>query len=146
MKKAIFIVPGLIAILSFSCANVSYYETRTVKSLPDNVLPGHNETEIIIRNEYVWPNSLGSDDVLLFVYINDKLTAQVAQAGSERIIVPNGKHTIIVEVYGFKRGPIRFTANSERIIFRAFYGKEEWLSRSGEVGASTNTVFLEYVR
>jgi len=140
----------LMTALLVSCASSEYYnqyKVRTVESLPDNVLPGRNETEIIIRNEFVWPNNFGSNEILLFVYIDDILTAQIAHAGSERIIVPNGKHTITVAYMGTKRGPIRFTANSERIIFRAFYGTEPGIDFFGYPYSNNSiAIFLEYVR
>jgi len=139
----------LMAVLSVSCLSQEYINrntTRTIESLPDNVLPGPGEIEIIVRNEFVWPY-YNSEAYLLFVYIDDKLAAQVAHAGSERIIVPNGKHTITVECLSQKRGPIRFTANSERIIFRVFYGQESRIDSLGYPGSNMSpAIFLEYVR
>ena len=147
MKKILLkVLIGLMTVLLVSCASYSYYQTRTVESLPDDVVAGSDETEIVIRNEFVWPNFTGSDDIFIFVYIDDILTAQVAHAGTERIIVPNGKHTITVKYGEVKRGPIRFTANSQKIIFRVFFGRETAIDIFGVPGSLTNSIFLEYVR
>ena len=117
--------------LLISC--ISTYTTRTIPSLTDDILPVQNETEIIIRNEVVLLDDRGRvipdmETVLLFVYIDDKLIAQVNHNSSERIIVPNGNHRIRVQ-YGlyFQDHPINisFTANSERLTFIAYYATEE---------------------
>ena len=133
MKKIVLnILLGIMLCSFISCASPSFYRTRTIASLSDDIYPGPNETEIIIINEVVYTDSSGkpfSDpNWLLFVYIDDKLVTQIDRANSERIIIPNGEHRIRVQYIDRRQDrpkEIRFTANSERLNFRAIYAKVE---------------------
>ena len=133
MKKFVLnIFLGVMICSLISCASPSFYRTRTIPLLSNDILPGSNETEIIIRNEVVYTDSSGkpfSDtNWLLFVYIDDILVAQIDHANSERIIVPNGEHRIRVQYINERQNhpkEIKFTANSERLTFRAIYAKVE---------------------
>ena len=135
MKKiAENIIIGIMICLLISCASSAKYKTRTIPSLPIYVFPGPNETEIIVINEVVWPNNIGNpEEYLLFVYIDNTLIAQVAHASFERIIVPNGIHTIMVDWANIQKKPkeIRFTANSERLVFKAFYARADTVDLEG---------------
>ena len=146
MKKFILVILiGIMACLFISCVSFdkwaeelyTKYTARTIPSLSDDVIAGPNETEIIIKNEVVYYSTdkrgrvtMSSEDwsepdpYLLFVYIDNKLAAQVNYGNSERIIVPNGKHRIKVKYMGIKQDrpkEIRFTANSGKLNFRAYY-------------------------
>ena len=130
MKKIVLnILLGIMLCSLISCAS---WRTRTIPSLSNDILPGHNETEIIIINDVVffteYDDLFPDQNFLLFVYINNNLVAQVDYQSSERIIVPNGEHKIKVYYKDHRQNhpkEIIFTANSERLTFRAIYTKVE---------------------
>jgi hypothetical protein len=86
-------------------------------SLPKDVVPGPGETEVII--DY-FSHALFRLKELLNVYIDGELVAQATPESSERVIVKNGPHSIVLREAG-KRSvdtPTPFEAKSERIIFK----------------------------
>jgi hypothetical protein len=99
--------------LLLSCATVSAPQ-RTIPSLSRDVTPRANESEVLVQNASSLINGL------LNVIINGELVAQVDQNGTERIIVPNGKHSIVVQAVqgGQRTNTLEFTANSNRTVFK----------------------------
>jgi len=89
---------------------------KTVPSLPSDVVAGPNETEIVVQ---YYSQALSNLTELLNIFIDGELAAQAYPDSTERIIVKNGTHAIILREAG-KTGldtPTEFNANSEKIIF-----------------------------
>jgi hypothetical protein len=89
---------------------------KTMPSLSSDVVAGPNETEIVIQ---YYSQALSKVTELLNVYIDGELAAQAVPDSTERIIVKNGPHIIILREAG-KTGldtPVEFTANSDKILF-----------------------------
>jgi len=110
----IIAVAAAVGLLSATCAS---RPAKTMPSLPSDVVPGPGETEVVI--DY-FSHALFRLTELLNVYIDGVLVAQANPESSERVIVKNGHHQIVLREAG-KRGldtPVPFEANSEKIIFK----------------------------
>jgi restriction endonuclease S subunit len=83
----------------------------------------------------------------LDVFIDGEMVAQVDFNGSERIIIPNGDHSIMVcstGIYGvYTSDTIVFTANSKRILFHLLISKTRPYTakfvKEGEVDLASGT-------
>ncbi|GHU28704.1 hypothetical protein FACS1894172_13460 [Spirochaetia bacterium] len=87
---------------------------RTIPSLSREDVHGPNESEVLVQNTSSLINGL------LDIFIDGELVAQVDKNSSERVIIPNGNHSIRVQTAGggSKTNTVEFTANSKRISFK----------------------------
>jgi hypothetical protein len=106
----------LFCALLISCASVP--PQRTIPSLSRDVTARSNESEVLVQNASSLVNGL------LNIFIDGEMVAQVDSNGSERIIIPNGNHSIMVRqatsngAGGLSTNTIEFVANSKRIVFK----------------------------
>ena len=104
----------VVGLLLAACAT---RPAKTMLSLPRDVVPGPDETELFI--DY-FSHALFRLSELLNVYIDGELVAQATPESSERVIVKNGHHQMVLREAGKRSldNPIQFEANSEKIIFK----------------------------
>jgi len=130
--SGVIVTMGILAILLVSCASPPPPQ-RTIPSLPREVVPGPNESEVLVQNVNMGP--------FLHVLIDGELVAQVDTGSSERIIIPNGNHSIMVQINGIKSSVINFSVQSKRVVFSAdlfaFYIIVLNLKKVGEYDLST---------
>jgi len=109
----IITVVVVVGLLMAACASKP---TKVMPSLPSNVVPGPDEAEVVIQ---YYSQALSKLTEVLNIFIDGEVVAQAAPDSTERIIVKNGPHSIIIRELG-KRGldtPTQFVANSDKIIF-----------------------------
>jgi len=95
--KGIFVKICLIGFVLFGCASIP---KRTIPSLPKDVTPGPNESEVLIQYS---SSILHKAKGMLNVFLNGEMVAQVMPDSSERIIIPNDSHTIGVRQAGAEK-------------------------------------------
>lgn len=83
----------LLVMLMASCASAPPPQ-RAIPSLPSNVTAKSNESEVLVQ--YAVPHLYAAP--LLNVLIDCEMVAQIEPMGSERIIIPNGNHSIMVRL------------------------------------------------
>ncbi|MHC6203440.1 CsgG/HfaB family protein [Breznakiellaceae bacterium SP9] len=116
MKKLGFVLLIVLGGLLVSCGSTP--PQRTIPSLPREVVAGSNESEVLVQNTSSLVNGL------LNIFIDGEMVAQVDANGSERVIIPNGSHSIMVSqatadgTAGLTTNTVEFTANSKRIVFK----------------------------
>ncbi|MDR2493893.1 MAG: hypothetical protein LBD24_01595 [Spirochaetaceae bacterium] len=85
-------------------------------SLPSSVVPKENESEVVVR--YMSSNKRAKGSVRVF--IDGELRATVRAESSERMIVPDGEHTIMVQngANAKRSATSRFDVERNRIVFK----------------------------
>ena len=111
--KGLFLKIFVVGLVLSACASGP---VRTIPSLSNDVRPGPNQSEVIIRYS---SSILHKAKGMLNVFVDGEMVAQVMADTSERIIIPNGSHTIGVGQSGKRDINIsnKFEANSQRIVF-----------------------------
>jgi hypothetical protein len=126
----------LIGSLLVSCASQS---VRTIPSLPQDIVPRPTESEVVIQyNSSILKKAKG----MLNIFVDGEMVAQVEADTSERIIVPNGSHSLSVREAGKKdiTFSAKFEANSQRIVYSTLriFGTIS-LSKESETALSIQT-------
>ena len=127
----------VLAILFVACASPPLPQ-RTIPSLAREIVPGLNESEVLVQNPL---------NAIIDIYINGEIVAQVdPNGGSERIIIPNGNHSIKLigkiklysEIYQIESSITNFSVQSKRIVFKfSFNGYRFILDKEGEYDLNT---------
>ena len=109
--------------LIFGCTTQSESSQRTIPSLGLNVASGANQSEVVVHF-----GRLGVPNVLLDIIMNGEVVAQIDANSSEMVIIPNGRHSIMIRTsLGRTSNTVNFTADSKRIVFTV-------IPRTGGVG------------
>jgi hypothetical protein len=112
MPRLLMVTVLGILLLVCSCSSSPAPVQRTIPSLSGDVLPGKNESEVLVQND--------ADLGLLDILIDGEIVAQVDQSLSERVIIHNGNHSIVVQQAGGdgpKSDAFEFAVSSKRIVF-----------------------------
>jgi hypothetical protein len=105
------------AALCAACLSAPPQTTGPGRQIPQTNLSaaaGADESEIIIQRG---PDNQKQEFVSVF--IDGILGAEILPNSSEKIILPNGPHSISVSVLGKTSSTLRFQAQSSRIVFKA---------------------------
>jgi hypothetical protein len=115
MKKIIISLCVLSALL-ISCATGPVDQRKTMRSLPDDVIPGLNQSEIIIQytSSFIY-----TAKGLVNVFLDGQMVAQIEADTSERIIIPNGSHKLVIRQPGRRNINLskKIDINSQRMAF-----------------------------
>jgi hypothetical protein len=105
----------LAALLCAACSSSPpAAEGRGSEAAQSGVSAAANEAELVIQR--------GSDsrkEELVSVFVDGLLSVELSVNSSKKLILPNGEHSISVSAIGITTGTQKFTARSNRVVFRA---------------------------
>ncbi|MDR1625799.1 MAG: CsgG/HfaB family protein [Spirochaetia bacterium] len=111
-------VLGVLAVVAFAaCLSAPQQAAGPARQVPRTNLSaaaGADESEIIIQRG---PDNQTQEFVGVFV--DGILSAEVAPNSSEKLILPNGPHSVSVTAIGKTSSTLRFQARSSRFVFKA---------------------------
>jgi hypothetical protein len=116
-KTGIRIVGVFAAVVCAACLSAPPQPAGPVRQIPQSnpqAKAGAGESEIIIQRG---PDNQKQEFVNVF--IDGILSAEVAPNSSEKLILPNGPHSVSVSAIGKTSSTQRFQAQSSRIVFKA---------------------------
>ena len=144
MKKSALLL-CIAGSLIVSCASGPQDQKKTMSSLSANVTPGPNQSEILVQfSSSLFYTAEGHVNV----FVDGEMMAQVSADTSERIIVNNGHHVILVRQPGKRKINIskKVDLKSQRLVFKVrpvFFTlglkKEREIALAG-IGSATVTI------